>query len=488
LEQKVILMKTKKTENFSEWYTELIKEAELADIRYNVKGFVVFLPWSVMSMMKMYRLYEAELERTGHVPAWFPALIPERNFHLESKHVEGFTPEVFWVTEAGGNKLEERLAMRPTSETAMYQMYSLWVQGLKDLPLKIYHSSQVWRHETKATRPFIRSREFHWIESHDAFATREEAVAQVHQDMEMAQNVITGRFCVPFLFFRRPQWDKFPGADDTFAADTLMPDGKVLQLPSTHLLGQNFSKPFNITYLDEKGEKQFVYQTCYGPAISRIYAAVISVNGDDKGLLLPSCLAPMTVAIIPIYKKGGEEAVLAKCKAVEKSLAAAGIKCTIDTTENTPGFKFNKWELKGVPARIEIGGREAESGELTVAMRDTGEKVKVHESKLATEIPRLLAEMDGRIAAKSRAGFEGKIRDAKDYAELAKVLEIGGFARAPWCSTDFDGKGCADEVKAKTTGDVRGTLFGKGEKPAAGEKCIHCGKEAKEIVYIARQY
>ncbi|HQT44986.1 MAG TPA: His/Gly/Thr/Pro-type tRNA ligase C-terminal domain-containing protein, partial [Candidatus Micrarchaeota archaeon] len=309
-----------------------------------------------------------------------------------------------------------------------------------------------------------------------------------HEDMEMARLAITGKFCVPFLFFRRPQWDKFPGADDTFAADTLMPDGKVLQLPSTHLLGQNFSKPFNIKFLDEIGESQYAYQTCYGPAISRIYAAVISVNGDDKGLVLPSCLAPTTVMIVPIYKKGGEEAVLAKCATVEKTLMAAGIKCGIDKSESTPGFKFNHWELKGIPVRVEIGGREAESGELTIAIRDTGEKSKIQESKLVLEIPRLLSEMDKRLAAKANAGFEGKIRDAKTMDDLNKALETGGFARAPWCSTGFDGKPCADGIKAKTTGDVRGTLFGKDEKPEAGAVCIHCGKSAKEVVYLARQY
>ena len=242
-------MQSKKS-NFSEWYTEITKEAKLCDLRYNVKGFVVFMPWSVMSMKRMYDAYEAELERTGHVPAWFPALIPESNFHREAKHVEGFTPEVFWVEKAGENRLEERLAMRPTSETAMYQMYSLWIQGKADLPLKIYHPSQVWRYETKATRPFIRSREFYWIESHNAFATEKEARQQVQEDMEMANNVIFGEFGVPFIFFERPQWDKFPGAVSTYAADTLMPDGRVLQLPSTHLLGQNFAKPFGVKFLN----------------------------------------------------------------------------------------------------------------------------------------------------------------------------------------------------------------------------------------------
>ncbi|MBM3229377.1 proline--tRNA ligase [Candidatus Parvarchaeota archaeon] len=490
-------MKSKKSENFSEWYTELVKEAKLADIRYNVKGFVVFLPWSVMSMMRMYRVYEAELEKTGHVPAWFPAVIPERNFHVEAKHVEGFTPQVFWVSEAGGNKLEERLAMRPTSETAMYQMYALWVQGKADLPIKIYHSSQVWRYETKATRPFIRSREFHWIEAHDAFASEAEAKAQVREDMEIAQKAIHEKFCVPFLFFRRPQWDKFPGAVDTFAADTLMPDGKVLQLPSTHLLGQNFAKAFNITYTDEAGKQQFAWQTCYGPAISRIYAAVISVNGDDKGLVLPSCLATLTCVIVPIVKKETEKQVLEACAKVRKILEGAGIKCRLDDSANSPGFKYNEWELKGVPVRIEVGAREAQEETVTIAMRDIAspkEKKTVKVGELVGTVGKLLLDFDARIFKKSDEQFKGKIHDAKDLKQLEGALGKGGFARIAFCSMEMDGKNCADELKAKTTGDVRGTIFGgdfeKKEKPDAktGTSCIVCGKAAKEVVYAARQY
>ncbi len=220
-----------KKSDFSEWYNTITKDAQLCDLRYGIKGFVVFMPWSVMTMNRMYAMYEQAVESRGHVPALFPALIPEEYFTREGEHVKGFVPEVFWVTHAGDAKLEERYAMRPTSETAMYTMYALWIHGTKDLPLKVYQRCQVWRHETKATKPFIRSREFHWIEAHDCFATREGAMAQVREDMEMAEEVIHGQFCVPFLFFKRPQWDKFAGAENTYAADTLMPDGRALQLP-----------------------------------------------------------------------------------------------------------------------------------------------------------------------------------------------------------------------------------------------------------------
>lgn len=478
-------MQNKKS-NFSEWYTEITKEAKLCDLRYNVKGFVVFMPWSVASMKKMYAIYERELERTGHKPAWFPALIPESNFHKESKHVEGFTPQVFWVEKAGDNVLEERLAMRPTSETAMYQMYSLWIQGKSDLPLKIYHQSQVWRYETKATRPFIRSREFYWIESHDAFATLAEAEAQVRQDMEMSQNVIFAQFGVPFMFFERPQWDKFPGAVSTYAADCMMPDGRVLQLPSTHLLGQNFAKPFDVKFLNEKGEYEYCYQTCYGPAISRIYAAIISVHGDDGGLVMPFELAPVQVIVVPILKKGNEEAVSAKANQVCAMLMDGGIRAEADFTQNTPGFKYNFWEMKGVPFRIEIGAREAESGVLTVARRDNRAKQQVKESELALYLKKEASSQLSDMKKKSQAAFDDALSRASTMDELSSELGKGKLVSAQFCSIEMEGKSCADAVKEKTSGDVRGTRYGQDEEPAGS--CIVCGKKAAKVVYIARQY
>lgn len=478
-------MKNKKSD-FSEWYTEITKDAQLCDLRYNVKGFVVFMPWSVASMKKMYSIYERELERTGHKPAWFPALIPESNFHRESRHVEGFTPQVFWVEKAGDNVLEERLALRPTSETAMYQMYSLWIQGRSDLPLKIYHQSQVWRYETKATRPFIRSREFYWIESHDAFATRAEAEAQVKEDMQMSQNVIFGEFGVPFIFFERPQWDKFPGALFTYAADCMMPDGRVLQLPSTHLLGQNFAKAFDVKFLNEKGEKEYCHQTCYGPAISRIYAAIISVHGDDSGLVLPYGLAPTQAIVVPIPKKGSEGAVEGKAREIAALLSAAGMRAEADFSPNTPGFKYNHWEMRGVPFRVEIGAREAESGELTVVRRDSRAKTKVKQAELVAFIRKEGAAMLADMKRKAKAAFDATLSKASTMQELSAELEKGKLVSVPFCSMEKEGKACADNVKEKTSGDVRGTRFGAGEKPEGS--CIVCGKKASAAVYVASQY
>ena len=239
----------KKEENFSEWFTQVVQRCELADLRYNVKGFLVFQPWSVLTMEKMYKFLEKTLQKKGHKPYWFPTVIPESNFKMESEHVKGFTPEVFWVTKGGTKKLEEPLALRPTSETAFYQMFNLWIRSYKDLPFKTYQRGSVFRYETKATRPFLRSREFKWIETHCVHATKEDAFNQVKEDMQTNKEVLHDMFGLPFIFFERPAWDKFAGASRTFASDVLNPDGKVIQQPSTHMIAPTFAKAFDIKYI-----------------------------------------------------------------------------------------------------------------------------------------------------------------------------------------------------------------------------------------------
>ena len=250
-----------KEENFSEWFTQVLTRADLIDQRYGVQGFIVHKPWAMRIIKEIYKMFEEELEKTGHEPVLFPLVIPEEYFEKEKEHVEGFKPEVFWVTEAGDEKLDRRLALRPTSETAFYSMYSLWIKSWRDLPLKLYQCVSVYRYE-KHTRPFIRGREFLWIETHCAFATHEEALKQVEQDMENSRKVIWDKLGIPFLFLRRPPWDKFAGAEDTYAADTIMPDGRVLQISSTHDLGQRFAKAFEIKFVDKDGKWKYAWQTC----------------------------------------------------------------------------------------------------------------------------------------------------------------------------------------------------------------------------------
>ncbi|HDD72661.1 MAG TPA: proline--tRNA ligase [Candidatus Aenigmarchaeota archaeon] len=472
-------------ERFSKWFSEVIAKAELADIRYNVKGFVVFREWSVLAMEEMYKLYERELQRRGHKPVWFPAVIPEENFEKEAEHVEGFCPEVFWVTHAGDKKLEKRLALRPTSETAMYSMYSIWVRSWRDLPLKLYQRAQVWRYETKATRPFIRSREFYWLEAHDVFATREEAERQVKEDMEMTETIMHREFGVPFIFMKRPEWDKFAGAVYTFAADSLMPDGKIIQQPSTHLLGQNFSKPFDIKFIDRNEKEEYAWQTCYGPCISRIFASVVALHGDDKGLRFPFKIAPLQVIIIPIGAEKSER-VMEFCREVRETLYNADLRVEIDDSKNTPGWKFNQWEMKGVPIRLEIGPKESENNFVTLVRRDTNERKKVSLENLIETVFEEGKKLTENLVKQSDEFFKNNFREAKTWEELEREIKKGGFVRIPFCSTGKDGLACAERIKEELHGDVRGERADKMEEPHGN--CVVCGKKANHIVYVGKQY
>jgi len=474
----------KKEKDFSEWYTQVIQKAELADIRYNVKGFLVFQPWSVLSMEKMYKYLEKVLQKKGHKPYWYPTLIPEKNFQLESNHIEGFTPEVFWVTSHGNNHLlEEKLALRPTSETAFYQMFSLWIRSYRDLPFKTYQRAQVFRYETKATRPFLRSREFHWIETHCAHATKEDAMKQVYEDMATTKEVLHDMYGLPFMFFERPEWDKFPGAERTFAADVLNPDGKVVQQPSTHLLKQSFAKAFNVTYKDKEEKDQYVWITCYGPAISRIFASVIIVHGDDKGLRFPWKIAPLEIIIAVI--KPNEE-LLKKAEKLKEKLEAEDFSVEIDSTERTFGEKCFFWELKGVPLRIELGEKELKEKMFGVFRRDLSKREKVEEKEIVNAVKKISQEFDKNLIEQADKLFNNAIVSAKDKKEIKRGIESGKIVKTEFCSVMNEGKSCAEWVEKETQAFIRGTRLDEEEKPKGA--CVICGKKSSVIVYIARSY
>ncbi|WP_455465100.1 proline--tRNA ligase [Candidatus Hodarchaeum mangrovi] len=479
-----------KKENFSEWFSLIVQRAELADLRYNVKGFLVYRPWSTISMKLMFDIYEKELDRYGHAPVIFPSVIPESNFGIEADHVEGFSPEVFWITSAGSNGiLEERLALRPTSETAMYPLYSLWIRSWRDLPLKLYQSGKVWRYEGKSTRPFLRGREFIWIESHNVFQTIEEAISQTREDMQISINVLHEQFGIPFIQFERPQWDKFAGAVKTFAADTLMPDGRFLQLPSTHLLGDNFSKAFNIQYMDDKGNTHFVHQTCYGPAISRIYGALIAVHGDDSGLILPMAISPVQIVIIPILTKKTEKKVKEFSEKVKSDLIEAGFRVYLDNSESRPGEKYYYWEMKGVPLRLEIGARESTEKKVTVFRRDTKTKEIFSFDTFLELLPQIASTFTENIKAKALQEFENNLASAKTMDELVEYINNRKMVKIPWCTIDLEGESCADEIKDQLAGaEVRGIDVQETEIPSKETKCFICGKQAQCYVYVGKQY
>ena len=476
-----------KEEDFSAWYTELINKAELADIRYNVKGFVVYRPWATISIKKMYQKYEELLDKNGHMPLVMPSVIPESNFNLEADHVKGFAPEVFWISEVGseGEKLAERLALRPTSETALYKMYSYWIRSYNDLPFKRYQSCQVWRYEGKMTRPFFRGREFHWIEAHNCFATEEEAKDQVNEDMEMTYQMLQDEFCIPVIFFERPQWDKFSGSLISYAADALMGSGKVLQLPSTHLLGQNFSKPFNVKFVDTDGEEKYVYQTCYGPAISRIYGAMIAYLGDDKGLILPFDLAPVQIVIIPILIKGKEEIVLEKCKEIYEKIKK---KYTVkfDDSEDSPGSKYYRWELKGVPLRIEVGPRDIEKNQVVIVKRHDGKKDFAKENELDRKLNEIAKNYTKELREKKLLDFEEQIEVCYEKDSAKEAIDNGKIVCCGFCSIDMTGYNCAEKIEKDLGAFVRGKRVDKEKHEFA--TCLVCGEPANCTVYIAKSY
>lgn len=471
----------KKKENFSEWFTQAIEKAEIVDIRGMPKGFMVIRPWGAAIIEKIYRLFSEELEKKGHKQTFMPSVIPEENLKKESSHVEGFTPEVFWLKEIN----KEKLALRPTSETLYTPMFKLWARSYRDLPLKLYQRGSVFRLDTKSTRPLIRTREILWIEAHDAFATKEEAEKQVQEDIKTTTKVMTEKMGIPFLPMKRPDWDKFAGAEYTVGSDCLMPDGKLIQQPSTHLMGQKFSKAFNAKFKNENEKEEYLWTTAYGPAMSRIIVSVIATHGDDKGLLLPSCLAPVKTAIVPIFKKGNEKDLTKFSEEIQNKLEKLGINSEIDLSQKTPGEKFNIWELKGVPTRIEIGAKELEKREITVSIRDTKEKQSMKMDKIS-EIKKIIQEYDKRLLEKANKTFEGKIKGCNSEEEIRKVLEEGKIAKINFCSIEKKGLHCAEKIEKKLGAEVRGTMANKKEKPVGN--CPICNEKAKAVIYIGKSY
>jgi len=472
----------KKAEDFGKWYLEVIKKAEVVDTRYGVKGFQVFLPLATLIMKEIIKSFEDELEHKGHKPIMFPTVIPESSLKKEAEHIKGFSSEVFWITHAGKNKLEEKFCLRPTSETAFYPLYSIWIRSHLQLPLKLYQTGSMFRYETKMTKPLLRSREFIFIETHTAQKTFEDAEKQVKEDMEVFEKVTKEKLGISFILLKKPKWDKFPGAEDTYAFETIMPDGKVLQLGTTHNLGEKFAKVFKIKYIDRDKKKKHVNQTCFGPGMSRITGAVIGIHGDDRGLILPPVIAPTQVVIVPIYTANTKAKVMEKCGEILGRIEAGGYRVHLDDREQyTPGFKFYEWELKGVPLRIEIGPIDIKNRKITFVRRDFLERVSIDEEKLEEFILETLDSIGFQL--QKRANELMLIQDAKDYKNLKEKLKAGGFVRIPFCMRES----CAKKLKNETTAEVRGTLFGKTEK-LTKDKCAVCANKAKEMVYVAKAY
>ena len=471
----------KKEENFSEWFSQVLEKAELIDLRLNMKGFMVFRPLAAMTIENMFKLYEEELQKKSHKPTFMPLVIPEENLKKESSHVKGFTPEVFWLKEIG----KEKLALRPTSETLYTPMFKLWIRSHRDLPMKLYQRGSVFRFDTKATRPLIRTREIIWIEAHDAFATKKEAEAQVQEDIDTTEKIMHQKFGIPFLAIKRPQWDKFPGAEYTVGSDVFMPDGKLIQQPSTHLMGQKFSKAFDAKFKNIKGKEEYLWTTAYGPAMSRILASIISTHGDNQGLIFPFCIAPIQVIIIPIFNIKNKNKIIKQATKLKEKLNSIEIRTEIDASEKRPGEKYNHWELRGVPFRIEIGEKEFKTKKVTLVSRDTNKKENLS-IKNFSKIKELGKEFDIRLKEKAEGFMKGKVVNCKTKEDIKKAIKNKKIARVNFCSIDKQGEKCAEIIEKEINAEVRGTLINKKERPTG--KCIICGKPAKEVVYVGKSY
>jgi len=458
-------------EKFDDWYNEIVETAELCDKRYPIKGMNIWKPYGWKIMQNIDALIRYEMERTGHNEVYFPLLIPESYFKKEEEHIKGFSAEVYWVTHAGKNELEERLLLRPTSETALYSIFSLWIRSHADLPLKTFQIVNTFRYETKMTKAFIRVREIHFFEAHTCHADYEDAERQIKEDLEIAERFFK-KLCLPFIVSKRPDWDKFAGAYYSIGIDVLMPSMKTLQVGSIHQYKQNFSKPFEIKYEGKDGKHYYCHQTTYGMS-ERVLGAIVGIHGDEKGIKLPSSIAPIKVVIIPIIFKGWEEKIMEECRKIKEEIEKLGLSCHIDDRDKTPGNKFYDWELKGVPLRVEIGPKDIENEVISIATRDgIKKKIPVNEiEKLKEE----LEEYDKRIYAEAEKFLKENIHVLKEVESREGILEL------PWCGKEECGIKMEEELDMKSLGTPL-------PEKECNEKCAICKEKATTWLRLAKTY
>ncbi len=472
----------KKSTHFSEWYTQVVLRSELADYA-PVKGCMVFREYSYAMWEKIQKYFDEQIKKTGHKNAYFPVFIPEKFLKKEAEHFKGFVPECAWVTVGGERTLKERLAVRPTSETIIYTMFRKWIRSWRDLPLKLNQWCNIVRWETRATKPFLRTREFLWQEGHTAHATFEEADKEVMDILDIYRDLMENLLAIPVVVGKKSELEKFAGALYTAALETLMPDGKALQMGTSHNLGQNFSKAFKIQFVGEDEKKHYVWTTSWG-ITTRLIGPIVMVHGDDKGLVLPPEIAPYKIVIIPIfYKEMERELILNKAREVSEKLSQNGITTIIDDrAEYTPGWKFNEWELKGVPVRIEIGPKDIEHNRVVAARRDTFERVEVTDEHLVSTIRKILTAVQDNLFSRAREFLEANITSVKSYGEFKRALrKRRGFIKASWCSSTK----CEEKIKEET-GAAISLIPLDNEKPFS--TCLYCGSDAKQTVLFAKSY
>ena len=470
-----------KNEDFSEWYTQIIIKAELADYA-PVKGLIVLRPdgYSIWESIK--ESLDKKLKETGHRNGFLPILIPESLLGKEKEHFEGFNPEVFWVTHSGESEIGDRLALRPTSETLAYSLYSKWIKSWRDLPLKINFWNTALRAEIKGTKPFIRTSEFLWQEGHTVHATKDEAEKEVMEILKIYKKTIEEEIAVPVVTGKKSEKDKFVGAVYTVTLESLMPDGKALQMGTSHFLGQNFSKPFDVKYLDENNVETFAWQTSWGMSW-RLIGGMIMTHSDDKGLVLPPKLAPIQVVIIPIYySKEDRGKIVQEAKKIQDVLTDVEIRTQLDDRDQvTPGFKFHDWELKGIPIRIEIGPKDVAKNQVVMARRYNQTKDSISIDKLSGAIAAELENIQQQMFDAAKKNFNERISAVSQYEQFKAELENGKMLSCSWCGKQE----CEDKIKEETGAELRVIPSDDGKKV---ETCIYCKDNGAANVLFARGY
>ena len=478
---KEIGITVKKSEDFSEWYTQTVIKSELVDYA-PVKGLIVLRPdgYSIWESIKS--SLDAKFVATGHRNGFLPTLIPESLLAKEKDHFAGFNPEVFWVTKSGDSELGDRLALRPTSETLAYTLFSKWIRSWRDLPLKINFWNTALRAEIKATKPFLRTSEFLWQEGHTVHVEKEEAEKEVMDILELYKKTVEEELAIPVITGKKSEKEKFVGAVYTLTMESLMPDGKALQMGTSHFLGQNFSKPFNVKYADKENVETYAWQTSWGVSW-RLIGGMIMVHGDDKGLVLPPRVAPIQVIIIPIYYSDEDKEKIEKVsKEIAEHLKKVKIRVQVDNREQlTPGFKFNDWEMKGIPLRIEIGPKDLEKDQVTFARRHNRQK---DDQKITGLVDRVISELDkihNDMFSDAKKILRDKTVEVYNYDDFKTELEKGRLIKAPIC----DNPECEEKIKEETGADVR-VITDDAEDTSS--KCIKCSNQSVINPLFARGY
>jgi prolyl-tRNA synthetase len=480
---KEVGLTVRKEDNFSEWYAQVVLKSGLADYG-STKGALILRPYGYSIWELVREILDKLLKDTGHENGFLPVMIPEALLKKEEEHFRGFNSEVFWVTRAGDNELSEKLALRPTSETIAYSAFARWISSYRDLPFKINFWNTALRAEIKATKPLIRNSEFLWQEGHTVHESSEDALKEVELILKLYKKLIEEFLAIPVRQGLKSNQEKFVGAVSTASLESLMRDGRALQMATSHNLGQNFAKPFDIKYLGKDNVEHYAWQTSWGTSW-RLIGALAMVHGDNKGLILPPNIAPIQVIIIPIHKKVDEDLVKDHSRNVLQELENANIRVKIDErVEYTAGWKFNDWEMRGVPLRINVGPRDIEKNKLEISRRDTFEKIMIERKELVSIADRLLTSIQSDLLTKASEFLSQNTTPVADFETFKEVITTkGGFIAAAWCGSNY----CETQIKEQSGADIR-ILPSDDDRATECAECVFCRQKPSTPVLFARSY